>query len=128
MEVMHAATWAFLLPFSGKLWVALVMTAFAVALVMTITGRLSPLGTFDMRGIRRLDTSNSEPKDFVVSNSAPLSSVPGNIQQYADIASQQTWELSKQDSDESSVQQISFLLEHRCVWEERSEVWRDWAD
>ena len=103
---MNAATWAFLLPFSGKLWVALVMTAFAVALVMIITGRLSPLGTFDMRAIRRLDSSNSEPKEFVVSNSAPLSWLPGNRQQYADVASQQTWDFPWQDSDESAVQQM----------------------
>jgi hypothetical protein len=75
---MHADTWAFLLPFTGKLWVALLLTAFAVALVMMITGRLSPLGTFDMRAIRRLDTPNSEPKDFVVSISAPLSSPSDN--------------------------------------------------
>ena len=64
-----AETWAFLEPFSWQLWLALTMTAFGVAIIMVIAGKLSPLGTFDMRAIRRLDVSSSSPQEFVVSNS-----------------------------------------------------------
>ena len=48
------------------------MTAFGVAIVMVIAGKLSPLGTFDMRAIRRLDVPSSNPQEFVVSNSRLL--------------------------------------------------------
>ncbi|CAL5221908.1 g4177 [Coccomyxa viridis] len=63
-------TWAFLEPFSWQLWLALAMTAFGVALVMVIAGKLSPLGTFDMRAMRRLDVPSSPPKEYVVSNTS----------------------------------------------------------
>ncbi len=68
-NVTCAETWAFLEPFSWQLWLALAMTAFGVALVMVIAGKLSPLGTFDMRAMRRLDVPSSPPKEYVVSNS-----------------------------------------------------------
>ncbi len=66
---MCAETWAFLEPFSWHLWLALAMTAFGVALIMVTAGKLSPLGTFDMRAMRRLDVPSSNPKEYVVSNS-----------------------------------------------------------
>ncbi|CAK0787221.1 hypothetical protein CVIRNUC_010437 [Coccomyxa viridis] len=56
----------FLAPFSAYLWICIICSALAVFVVWIIIGKLSPLGTYTVRRMRRIDSPDEEVKEFAI--------------------------------------------------------------
>ena len=56
----------FLAPFSAYLWICIICSALAVFIVWIIIGKLSPLGTYTVRRMRRIDSPDEDVKEFAI--------------------------------------------------------------
>ena len=56
----------FLAPFSAYLWICIICSALVVFVVWIVIGKLSPLGTYTVRRMRRIDSSDEDVKEFAI--------------------------------------------------------------